>query len=230
VRSRIELAVTTALTIAAIVIAASLVRREFFPRPASALPTQEDRITYVAQWRPLLAAGIHVGPSDAPIKIVEFSDLECAFCKRFHETMTTARSRFADTVSYTFLHFPLSPHRFARPAARAAECADDQNAFMPFIDLVFRKQDSLGLKSWTSYADEAGVPDTAQFGICTRRTDSVPRIEEGRALGRRIGVTGTPTILVNGWRLPRVPSDSQLLRIVSDILAGRKPRELSSPD
>ena len=93
---------------------------------------------------------------------------------------------------------------------------------MQFASVAFAKQDSLGLKPWQSYATEAGIADTARFARCVLSTSPVPRIDDGLALGRRIGVRGTPTVVINGWRLARPPYDS-LSEVVAGILAGRVP-------
>jgi protein-disulfide isomerase len=121
------------------------------------------------------------------------------------------------------VHFPLRSHRLALPAARAAECAAEQGAFEEMHRTLFARQDSLGLKSWGSYAAEAGIPDTARFLECTASQRSFPRVEAGRRVGEREGVSATPTVLVNNWRLRRPPSEDDLALLVADVRAGRKP-------
>ena len=126
-------------------------------------------------------------------------------------------------MSTSFVHFPLDFHRFARPAARAAECAAAQDRFDEFADALFEKQDSLGLKPWGAYANAARVPDVLAFDRCVADTVTVARIENGRALGKQLDVQGTPTVLVNGWRLPMPPDSAELSSIISEVLAGKRP-------
>jgi protein-disulfide isomerase len=222
--------VTALLTLAALAIAVSAVRREFFPTASAQRVAAESGPTFVDGWEKLTSVGIHTGARDAPIKIIEFTDLECPFCRVFHHSLRAIGDKYGATVAHVFIHYPIATHRFARPAARAAECANDQGRFSSFIDVVFNKQDSLGLKTWTSYAQEAGLLDTVRFVSCIAHTATIPRIESGRLVGEQVGVQGTPTVIVNGWRLPGTPSDSQLVRVIEDILAGKKPTTTASPD
>lgn len=179
--------------------------------------------TFVPNWEDIEAEGVMQGNGAAKVRIVEFSDLECPFCMRFHATRTSLKRRYGDLVSSSFVHFPLPSHRFARPAARAAECAAVVGRFDGFIARVFEKQDSLGLKSWGSFARAAGIEDTARFVQCSQDTALVVRVERGRALGEALGLKGTPTVLVNGWRLPEPPDSVTLFAMAERILEGREP-------
>lgn len=219
-----------ALTLAAIVIAAALVHREFFARPnvvsggSSGKPPE-----WMASWADLLKSSVVIGDSGAPVKVIEFMDLECPFCKGFNARARALRQKFGRSVAVAIVHFPLEMHRFARPAARAAECAGERGRFEQFLNLVYERQDSLGLKSWASFASEAGVQDSAGFQRCVSATATVSRIEAGLALGQRIGVTGTPTVVINGWRYFTPPDSLELDRVVSALLAGKSPyKSLSS--
>jgi protein-disulfide isomerase len=219
-----------ALTAAAVVMAAVLVKREFFATAGPTARTQPPTPTafpfhYDERWTELPAHGIRMGAPDAPIQLIELADLECPACRTFHlHTLREAKAAFGEAMAVTFVHFPLPYHRFAMPAARAAECAAEQGRFAEFLDVVFEKQDSLGLKPWESYASEAGVPNAATFVRCTHATGAIPRIDSGVAVGGRIQVTGTPTVFVNGWRFGRSPRSEELTRVIDDLLEGREPR------
>ncbi|MGH7468455.1 MAG: DsbA family protein [Longimicrobiales bacterium] len=164
-----------------------------------------------------------MGSNDATVVVVEFGDFECPFCKRFTTEMETLKEEYGNRVALVYVHYPLRTHRFARPAARAAECAAEQSRFGEFHDELFERQDSLGLKSWLSYAIEAGVQDEAAFGRCVDRSDPVPLIERGLEVGKKLGVTGTPTIVINGWRYPPGMDAQTLHAAVSAALAGKDP-------
>lgn len=140
---------------------------------------------------------------------MEFSDLECPFCAKFHKAILDARQRYGDSLAVVFVHYPLvEQHKLALAAARAAECAARQDHFEEFITKVYEKQDSLGLKTWSSFASEAGLRDTAAINKCATASDRIARIEDGREVGRKIGVAGTPTVIINGWRYAIPPYDS----------------------
>jgi protein-disulfide isomerase len=90
------------------------------------------------------------------------------------------------------------------------------------IDVLYTKQDSLGLKSWNSYAVEAGVSDTAAFARCTAEASSRGPIDDGLALGNELAVRATPTIIVNGWRFEHPPIADSLPKIIAKLSAVSK--------
>ncbi|MCC6319781.1 MAG: thioredoxin domain-containing protein [Gemmatimonadaceae bacterium] len=215
--SRLERIALVVLCAAAVTVAAALAKREFGGQrspPDGSIP----EVVLMTNWEHLTAVGHTEGRADARVKVVEFGDLECPYCKRSRETMKVILARYGDRVSHTFVHYPLPSHRFARPAARAAECAGAQDRFSAMVDEVYRKQDSLGLKSWTSYAADAGVLDTAEFKRCIQGIgDSAA--ERGLRAGRPLGVRGTPTILVNGLRFYGAVPEPALVRTIDSLLA-----------
>lgn len=226
-RWNFERLTSLALTLAAIVVAAAVARREFLPpsaaqarAPVSPLPVKlaSDR------WDEMIATRIRIGAPTAPVQIVEFVDFECPACRHYHETVwPQVLTRFGPRVSLVLVHFPLEIHRFARVAALAVECADQQRATERFVGLVFAKQDSIGLKSWSSFAHEALVPDVARFTRCVESSPSTRRIDAGVGLAGSLGIRATPTVVVNGWQLGRTPDVSELSRIVRELLSGREP-------
>jgi protein-disulfide isomerase len=213
---------TIAVTVAAIAVGAATYHREFGAAGrdsnSNALPP-----TYVPAWRDLANHGIVIGSTAAPIEIVEFADFECPFCRRFSAAVSELERERPGEVAVVFIHYPIQKHRFARPAARAAECANAQGDFSAFQQLLFSKQDSFGLKPWTSFAREAGLSDTTRFRRCTEDTSVVPRVEDGLVLGRKLAVTGTPTVIINGWRFPAPPYDS-LPQIADRLVRGLDPQ------
>lgn len=227
-RDRYERVLATVLTIAGVAMAIALVRREFFAQVASNGEIVNSRAPeYVSEWRTLIDGAIVDGDTAAPAVLVEFGDLECPFCARFNTSLKTLRAEFGThQLSVAFIHYPLSYHRFARPGAVAAECALKQGRFYAFIDAVYAKQDSLGLKTWASYGLDAGIPDTGTFSRCAKApATDFSRIDGGLQRGVSIGVRGTPTVLVNGWIVPGVPRDSTLRLAIRRVLAGKEPFE-----
>jgi protein-disulfide isomerase len=164
-----------------------------------------------------------MGPEQAPVQLAEFADFECPFCASFHKDLKALRDRFPNQVALTFVHFPLPMHRFAEPAARVAECADDQGQFERMHDLLFEQQGQFGLRPWSDFASDAGVANSAAFEACIKRTDPIPRVTEGKALGNQLDVQFTPTVVINGWKLGRPPTLDELDHMVKLILAGKSP-------
>lgn len=218
---------TIAIAAAAIAVGAATVHREFAPAHALGA-AQNASVTYVANWKSLAQHGVWTGRSGAPLTIVEFADFECPYCKRFHKAVAQLEASRPGSVSLSFVHFPIETHRFARPAARAAECADKQGRFESMHDVLFDKQDSLGLKPWDDYAAEAGVANLRAFRECIRDTSTVARVEDGVAVGNAMSVHGTPTVIINGWRFPRPPYDS-LPEIADRLLKGLDPHGATPP-
>ena len=223
-RDRTQALASLLLALSAVAVAAAVLHREFVdmpPPPASVSITGPP--SFMPEWKSWLPAGISMGDTAGKIKVIEFSDLECPVCRRFDQTVATMRSRFPNDVAVIFYHFPLPQHRFARPAARAAECAGQQGRFEEFVREVYRRQDSLGLKPWAAFARAAAVHDSSAFERCVGSNASVSRVDAGLALGQRMGVHGTPTVIVNGWRFPSTPDERTLERAIRALLVGATP-------
>lgn len=205
------------LVLAAVTIAAAFAHREFltspsFPASISAKPSLESN------WQQLQLSGHLVGSETAPVKVIEFGDFECPFCRSTDSIYRRVAKTFGDRVALVFVQDPLSIHRFARPAANAAECAALQGRFAAFHDRLYARQDSLGLKAWTSYAIDAGVADTSAFRECVRSNSAAHFVESGLAAARRLNVHTTPTVLINGWRFPYPPDEAQFDSTISALL------------
>ena len=195
-RPQVEKAASVVLCVCALAITVVAVRGEYSPERGPAKP---PRPRYVKEWREMLSVGqVIAGDPAAPVKVVEFADLECPFCRQFQATIRETIKRHPRDIAFILIHFPLSGHRFARPAARAVECAGREHVGQ-IVDVIYRFQDSLGLRPWTWYAGMAGISDTASFARCA--DDPSPRqgIEAGRSLAERLEINSTPTVVVNGW-------------------------------
>lgn len=214
-----ERIVTGTLLLCAIAVTGLLLRRELSPQTAAAAAA--DTPVKVEKWADVLGSGVHFGAPQGRISIAVLSDFQCPFCRQFHQTLRQVREEFGDEISVVYIHYPLSYHPQAVPAALASECAASQGRFDQFADAVFDSQDSLGILPWTVIASTAGVPDISKFDECVRGVTTHPRIEIGRSLAKDLGAGGTPTVMINGWRLSGVPTADALRAIVADILAGR---------
>lgn len=212
---------TVTLVMCAVVTTGLVVYRTFVLPSAQAPPTQ--RTVLIQDWKSLLDDGVQLGPSSAPVQLIEFADFECPFCGSFHKTLKALRARYPKQVTLSYVHFPIPGHRFAEPAARVAECAGAQGRFEAMHDHLFEEQDQLGLKPWSDFAAEAGVTDLAAFDACIKETAPVARVEAGKKLGDKFAVQGTPTLIINGWKLGQPPSAAELDKMVKAILAGESP-------
>jgi protein-disulfide isomerase len=183
-----------------------------------ARPSDGPDTAYVANWEKYLQGGHARGPDSAPVTILEFGDYECPFCVRFAATTHRILAAYPTQVRLVYRHWPLPNHRFAYPAARAAECAGEQGRFWEFHDLIYAKADSLGLLPFSEVAERVGMPDIGKYRLCTQQTITVQAIEDGIHDAQLAGGTGTPTIIVNGV-LHRRGTDSAYIAGLLDKLS-----------
>lgn len=175
------------------------------------------------EWAELIREGHSIGPSDAPLTVVEFGDFECPSCRWYaHNVLDSLRARYPHAVRVVYRHLPLTAiHRFAYPAARAAECAAEQGRFAMFHDALFAKADSLGLKGFDSFARETGVADLDAFTACNAKSAPVANIERDRQVAAALGISATPTVIVNARRYARPPELAVLEAMARASVRGR---------
>lgn len=161
------------------------------------------------------------GPDDAPVTIVEFTDYECPFCRQhFRQTMPTLLARFGDRVRYVIMNYPLAAiHEQAVTAAEAAECAGDQGRFWDYHDALFAS-DSLTKKTYTRIATTLGL-DRRAFAACLDHHAHAERVARHVALGDSLGVTGTPTIFINGRMIDGAQPFPVFQTVIDSVLAAR---------
>ena len=141
------------------------------------------------------------GEKNAPITLVEFSDFQCPYCKKFHPTMQKVMENYKGQVRWIYRHFPLSFHQNAQKSAEASECAAEQGKFWEFVDIAFENSqpDGNGLNSGDlkKYAKELGL-NTDKFNTCLSTNKFAAKVKADAASGQALGITGTPgTILID---------------------------------
>ena len=160
-----------------------------------------------------------MGPSDAPITLVEFSDFECPYCSRVLPSLDKVMENYGDSVRLVFRQFPLnSIHPRAQKAAEASLCANDQGKFWEMHDAMFDEQKSLGVDQLKEKAARLGL-DTEQFNGCLDGDDFAPEVAADLAAGAAAGVTGTPAMFLNGRFVNGAVPYEQLAEIVDEELA-----------
>ena len=144
------------------------------------------------------------GDPDAPVKVVEFSDLECPFCKRFHVTMKQVVAEYDGKVAWVYRHFPLdSIHSKARKEAEATECAAElggNDAFWAYIDLLFEitpSNNRLDLALLPQIAEDIGL-DRTRFESCLESGKYASHIADDLEDATNSGGRGTPYSVVIG--------------------------------
>ncbi len=138
------------------------------------------------------------GNKNAPITIIEFSDLQCPFCSRFHDTMKQVTAAYPNDVRWIYKHFPLSSiHPYAQKAALASECASEQGKFWEYIDKIFANQSSLNTDYLATAAEEVGL-NTSQFNSCLSSGKYASKVSSDYSSGQQNRVSGTPASFING--------------------------------
>ncbi len=170
-----------------------------------------------------MLVGINVGPVDAPVKIVDFEDFQCPHCARFESVIQMIRNKYPDQVAFAFAPFPLPYHDFSISAQRVVECAQIQGRYDAMRSLLFEKQQALGSLGWAYFAAQVGVEDISAFNECVNVTVPLERIEQSKIVAEKLGVRGTPTIIVNGWKLPGTPSFEIMDKVVTNVIEGSLP-------
>ena len=146
-----------------------------------------------------LETGTLLGARDAAMKIVEFSDFQCPYCARVQPTLRALRAKYPADVAVVYRHNPLeSLHPHARAAAMAASCAEEQGRFEALHDVLYERQDSIGVSSWRRFAELAKVPRIEAFETCVREERYRARLERDMKAASDAGLNGTPTFVVNG--------------------------------
>ncbi len=167
------------------------------------------------------------GSADAPIEIIEFADFACTFCGQFaRETMPAIEREWIETgrAKFRFLPFDLSYFKPGRHAARAAECAAEQDAFWPMHDVLYeRQEDWLGRggqkEKFHDWAGELGL-DLPRYDDCYDRDPGKKNIERNTKLSRENRVRATPTFFVNGKRVEGALSLKDFTSLLEAAAAG----------
>ena len=166
----------------------------------------------------LVAGQPAYGAPDAPVTIVEFSDFECPYCRRFfHDTLPALHRRYVDTgqVRMIFRDFPLDEiHPNARKAAEAAECARDQGQFWEMHGLLFSHGVAGGVSQFKALAGELGLSG-AQFDDCLDSGRKAPLVQADYEAGLAAGVRGTPGFVINGV----VIAGAQPIEVFEQVIA-----------
>ncbi|MGH9388863.1 MAG: DsbA family protein [Vicinamibacteria bacterium] len=174
-------------------------------------------------------ADFALGPADAPVTVVEFSDFECPFCRIGAQTAREVLAKHPEDVRLVFKNFPIDTachdelqqqlHPFACRAAVLARCAGRSKA-----ELFWQTHDALFQATELSADVLERIPVELSIGkrdleSCMTSPAPLLKVKQDIALARKLGVTGTPTFFVNGRRAPEYQNGA-LLSVVEHVLAG----------
>jgi protein-disulfide isomerase len=148
-----------------------------------------------------------MGPADAPITIVEFSDFQCPFCRIAASTLNTVVDHYQGKVRVVYRAYPLdiscnnkmkAPlHQFSCEATKVAFCSQKQGKFEAVYKTLFENQEEMAAGKPAEWAKEAGV-DPAMLAQCVDTPEIGARIQKDIEDGNQLQVDSTPTLFVNG--------------------------------
>lgn len=164
--------------------------------------------------------GPSLGPDDAPVTLVEFSDFQCPFCQRAEPVVKEITSRYPTQLRVVYRHLPLDRlHPRARAAAEAAACADEQGRFWSFHDVLFANPHALADEDLKRYAATVGL-ESAPFEECVASRRHAQRVQADADEARRIGITGTPAWVLNGRVIFGLKTAEELDALIREELEG----------
>ncbi len=197
-------------------------------RPAPTGPTPEQRS--------MDSLGVNFGTPEAPLRLIEFFDYGCGYCRAFHQdTRGALHEQYVDPGQVYWKSMPFITGNWATsvPMSLAAECARDQGRdyYVAITELIFARQGDWKAASAPeelaeAFAEEVGL-DMERYRTCFENDELLWRVQAQTDLAGEVGVTGTPTIVVAGvgpimGALP-LESFQQMFDTVLVVLAAQQP-------
>lgn len=158
-----------------------------------------------------------LGDKNASVKIFEFSDFQCPYCARHHETLQQIVNDYKGQVAWIFKQFPIQSHPLGLPGAIASECAAEQGKFWEMADMIFKNQSTLTTESFAKFAQNLGL-DTNKFNACYKDEKYKDKIAADYNLGLDSGVQGTPSNFINNESVPGAVPIETLKQIIDQKL------------
>jgi protein-disulfide isomerase len=156
-----------------------------------------------------------LGSENATVKIYEFTDYACLFCKKAENVVYDIVKKYGNNVKLEHKNFIV--HSEAYIAAEAVECSGDQNKFWEYNQLLFDNQNDFSIATLNGYANDLKLNMT-EFGLCMIEHKKKIVIEKDIKDAQLYGVKGTPTFVVNDKVLPGLVSIDDISEIIEGEL------------
>jgi protein-disulfide isomerase len=166
------------------------------------------------------------GPANAPVLIVEFSDLQCPHCKEANPTIERLLNEDPN-VRFVSQNFPLPSHNWAMKAAQYADCVGraSNDAYWKFVESVYSAQSEITAdnadQKLTDLADKAGVKGS-EIATCAAQPETQSRVQASIELGKSVDVASTPTLFINGRPVGVSGNSYDALKQIVDFAAKPK--------
>jgi protein-disulfide isomerase len=163
-----------------------------------------------------------LGPSDAPVTIVEFSDYQCPACRATHQIVKEVRAAYGDKVQWIYKEYPLKRHKDAFVAAEASHCAEDQGKFWEYQEVLFTAAD-LTPESLINLAGQLGM-SRDKFSQCLQDSRYKALVEKNVRDATQAGLDRTPTFMINGTVFTGGPSLDTFKNMIDEELRKAGPQ------
>ncbi len=161
-----------------------------------------------------------LGKATAPISLVVFSDFECPFCSKVQPLLEEILKKNPNSLKVVFKHFPLKMHKKAEPAALASIAAHEQGKFWPMHDALFTLGKKLNKETIEKAAADIGL-DMAKFKKDWKSPASKEKLKQDMISAGKAGVSGTPTLFINGRQVTGRGTDI-IQKMIDQELAQKK--------
>jgi protein-disulfide isomerase len=161
--------------------------------------------------------GPYLGHRNAPVVVIEFSDYMCPACRKTHQIVKRIKKKYRNHVQWIFKDFPLEQHEGAEKMAEAAYCANDQGKFWKYQDLLFSSENKPGPEEFKQYAQKIGL-DEKKFMQCIEHRKHKFKVEENVKIGREMGISATPTLIINGQMISGALSAEKFEDLIEEAL------------
>lgn len=160
------------------------------------------------------------GAKEQNIVLLEFSDFQCPYCAKSHQTVKQFMAKNQDKVTLVYKHFPLVKiHAEAMPAAKAAWAAGQQGKFWEFHDALFTQQQKLGEELYVATAKSLNL-DAKKFDEDRKSKAAESAIQKDITMAETLGINGTPFLIMNGQP---IPGDAQVADLEALLAQVSKP-------
>jgi protein-disulfide isomerase len=173
----------------------------------------------------LVGQGPILGSASAPVTIIEFSDFQCSYCKRFWaDTLPKLKEAYVDQgkVRFLYRHFAILG-KHSEQAAQAAECAAEQGKFWEYHDQLFKNQGGLAFTEakLRQYAREIGL-NSGGFDSCLASGKHKKKVERETTAAAYLGGRGTPFFVVNQRHLVGAQPFDVFRKVIDEELESAK--------
>ena len=160
-----------------------------------------------------------IGPANAPVTIVEFSDYQCPYCQVWYQQVyQQLLTSYPNKIRFVYRDLPLPMHPEAIPAAEAADCAGDQGAYWKYHDALFNQQYGLSRAAYVHYASDLGLDGNA-FAACLDSQRYLDKVQANATDAASVGLNSTPSFVINGRVLIGALPFSDFKAVVDEELA-----------